>query len=44
MAAATVAPPQITFDEYLETSYRPDSDFLDDHLEERPMGEYEHNN
>ncbi len=34
----------LSLDEYLQTSYHPDCDFVDDHLEERPVGEYEHNN
>lgn len=30
-------------DEYLHTSYKPDVDFVDGTLQERNMGEYEHN-
>jgi Uma2 family endonuclease len=29
-------------DEYLKSSYRPDVDFVDGHLEERNLGEYDH--
>ena len=34
----------LTLEDYLHTAYHPDQDFVDDHLEERSMGEYEHNN
>ena len=42
MAAATVAPPQITLEQYLHTAYHPDCDFVDGHLEERTMGGTRH--
>jgi len=32
----------MTMDEYLRTSFRPDCDFVDDHIEERNLGEYKH--
>jgi Uma2 family endonuclease len=38
MAAAT----QITVDEYLKTSYRPDRDYVDGEVLERNLGEYDH--
>ena len=37
------APALLSFDEYLHTSYKPYIDFLDGVLQERSMGEYEHN-
>ena len=39
---ATVAP--VSISEYLKTGYRPDVDFVDDHIEERNLGEYDHAN
>jgi Uma2 family endonuclease len=38
MAAAT----QISVDEYLKTTYRPDRDYVDGEVLERNLGEYEH--
>jgi Uma2 family endonuclease len=38
MAAAT----QISVDEYLKTSYRPDRDYVDGEVRERNLGEYDH--
>ena len=38
---APPAPP-ITIEEYLRTSYRPDVEFLDGQLEEKPMGPWDH--
>jgi Uma2 family endonuclease len=32
----------ISVDEYLSTSYRPDCDYVDGHLEERNLGEFDH--
>lgn len=32
----------LTIDEYLRSIYHPDRDFVDDHLEERNLGEFEH--
>jgi len=43
MAAATqTAPALLTLEEYLRTSYHPDCDFVDDHIEERTMGTPKH--
>jgi Uma2 family endonuclease len=43
MAAAPQPSPELlTLEEYLQTSYHPDCDFVDGHLEERNVGEYEH--
>ena len=43
MAAATqTLPVLLTLQEYLHTTYHPDCDFVDDHIEERNMGESEH--
>ena len=45
MAVATqTASALLTLEEYLRTSYHPDCDFVDGHIEERNLGEYEHNN
>jgi Uma2 family endonuclease len=45
MAAATqTVPALLSLEEYLHTAYHPDCDFVDGVLEERHMGEYEHNN
>jgi Uma2 family endonuclease len=33
----------ISVEEYLSTSYRPDCDYVDGHLEERNLGEWDHN-
>lgn len=32
----------VTLEEYLTTSYRPDCDYVDDHIEERNLGEKSH--
>ena len=40
MATAT----RLSIDEYLATSYHPDCDFIDDHTEERTLGESPHSN
>jgi Uma2 family endonuclease len=32
----------ISLEEYLQTSYKPDCDFVDDHIEERNVGKFEH--
>jgi Uma2 family endonuclease len=43
-----MAPPEtgsgtlISVDEYLATSYRPDCDYVDGHIEERNLGEWDH--
>ena len=43
MAAATQPVPALmSLEEYLRTSYHPDCDFVDGHIEERNMGELEH--
>ncbi len=43
MAAATPAlPANLTLEEYLQTAYHPDCDFVDGHLEERNVGTFEH--
>ena len=41
---ATQAPetPRITIEEYLRTSYRPDKEFIDGYLQEKPMGTWDH--
>jgi Uma2 family endonuclease len=36
------ASPLLSIEEYLRTSYKPDSDFVDGEIEERNLGEYEH--
>jgi Uma2 family endonuclease len=36
------APPLLSIEEYLRTSYRPDADYVDGEIEERNLGEYEH--
>lgn len=41
MAATSVAQ-ALTVDEYLRSSYRPDCDYVDGHLEERNLGQYDH--
>jgi len=40
MATAT----QLSIDEYLSITYRPDCDFIDDHIEERNVGKFDHSN
>ena len=40
--AATAALTTVTLDEYLHTTYEPDADFVDGHLEERNLGEIDH--
>ena len=42
MATAALSP-VITASEYLRTSYEPDAEFVDGHIEERPVGERTHN-
>jgi Uma2 family endonuclease len=39
MATAT----HITLEEYLKTTYEPDADYIDGEIEERNVGEYDHN-
>jgi Uma2 family endonuclease len=36
------APPLLSIDEYLHTSYKPDVHFVDGEIEERNVGEYDH--
>jgi Uma2 family endonuclease len=40
--AASPAVTYVPLDEYLHTSYRPDVDYVDDHIEERNLGEFDH--
>jgi Uma2 family endonuclease len=39
---ATAPTALMSIEEYLRTSYRPDCDFVDGHLEERNLGEFDH--
>jgi Uma2 family endonuclease len=41
---ATTTTNLISLEEYLHTVYRPDCDFVDDHIEERTLGEFDHGN
>lgn len=41
MATAAQAP-YLSVEQYLHTSYRPDVDYVDGQIEERPLGEYDH--
>ncbi|RXH55918.1 Uma2 family endonuclease [Granulicella sibirica] len=34
----------VSLEDYLRTSYHPDCDFVDDHIEERNLGEFDHGN
>jgi len=36
------APPLLSIEEYLRTSYHPDADYVDGEIEERNLGEFEH--
>jgi Uma2 family endonuclease len=40
--ATAASLPSVSLDEYLHTVYRPDVDYVDGHIEERNLGEYEH--
>jgi Uma2 family endonuclease len=40
--ATTTLPAALTLDEYLQTAYHPDCDFVDGNLEERNVGTFEH--
>jgi Uma2 family endonuclease len=42
MATLPVEEPRVTVDEYLQTSYRPDCDYVGGRIEERNVGEKEH--
>ena len=33
----------LTIEEYLKTTYEPDADYIDGEIEERNVGEYDHN-
>jgi Uma2 family endonuclease len=35
-------PPLISLEKYLHTAFHPDCDFVDDHFEERNVGDYDH--
>lgn len=35
-------PAVLSLEEYLQTVYRPDCDFVDDHIEERNVGKFDH--
>ncbi len=39
---ATTTQPAVTVDQYLQTTYHPDSDYIDGELQERNLGEPEH--
>jgi Uma2 family endonuclease len=39
---ATTTTNLISLEDYLHTVYRPDCDFVDDHIEERTLGEFDH--
>ncbi len=43
MATATITP-FLSIEEYLHTTYRPDVDYVDGHIEERNLGEFDHGN
>jgi Uma2 family endonuclease len=34
----------VSLEDYLRTSYHPDCDYVDDHIEERNLGEFDHGN
>jgi len=40
--AAVAKPLILSLDEYLQTSYRPDCDYLDAEVKERNLGEFKH--
>lgn len=42
MAAAAATPVVLSIADYLNTSYKPDVDFVDGQLEERNLGEFDH--
>ena len=42
MATLPIEEPLVTVEEYLHTSYRPDCDYVDGHVEERNVGEHDH--
>lgn len=42
MATLPMDEPQMTVEEYLHTSYRPDCDYVDGRVEERNAGEHDH--
>ena len=42
MSATAIGPALLTIEEYLHTSFRPDCDFVDGHIEERNAGDLLH--
>jgi hypothetical protein len=42
MATLPIDEPYVTVEEYLQTSYRPDCDYVDGRVEERNVGEFDH--
>ncbi len=42
MATLPIDEPYVTVEEYLQTSYRPDCDYVDGRIEERNVGEHDH--
>lgn len=42
MATLPIEEPYVTVEEYLQTSYRPDCDYVDGRVEERKVGEHDH--
>jgi Uma2 family endonuclease len=42
MASATLRPTEVGIDEYLNTSYRPDREYIDGELRERNVGKWDH--
>jgi Uma2 family endonuclease len=43
MATAARIPPRIAIEQYLTTSYEPDAEYVRGEIEERSVGEYDHN-
>jgi Uma2 family endonuclease len=41
-ASTTTAPGLLSIEEYLNTTYRPDVDYVDGHIEERNLGDFDH--
>jgi hypothetical protein len=40
--ASAATRPYLSVEEYLHTTYRPDVDYVDGHIEERNLGEFDH--
>ncbi len=40
--ASAATTPYLSVEEYLNTTYRPDVDYVDGHIEERNLGEFDH--